>query len=116
MASETVPDFEDLQPVSVSDDGEESEIITLEPGEHIVGEVRTVEHDIGQYDNTLITLSRGIGDTVRMWSCTSINRQLDAAGLGPGDVIGVQKGDEQESFENDAGESVEYYPYEVRSL
>ena len=54
MATEDVPSFDDLEPVKVANDSEEddAELIKLEPGENLVGEIREIHRNLGEYNTT----------------------------------------------------------------
>lgn len=118
MASESVPSFDELETVNPSTDYEDEDVerIKLEPGESIVGEVREIRRNLGEFDSTLIFLARGLGDVVKMWSNGQIDRRLDAANVAEGDVIGIAKGEEEQSYTDDEGEVQDFYEFEVRVL
>lgn len=104
--------FDDLAPVETpDDDDEELEWIDLDEGDSIVGEIREIKENCGQYGSRVYKISRGLGDTVLMWGKASMDRQVDAADLGPGDVMGVLNTGEEFTTEN--GHSG--VRYEVRS-
>ncbi|GGN96725.1 hypothetical protein [Haloarcula pellucida] len=117
MATQETPSFDDLEPVeSNSDDDYDSEWIELEPGENVVGVIRDVVPNCGQYDTTVIELSRGIGDVVAMWSNNQIDNALDDNDLGEGDVVGIKHTEKTRTFTTDDGEEREYDVWEVRQL
>ncbi|WP_218836359.1 hypothetical protein [Halorarum salinum] len=77
-----------------------------------MAEVRHVEPNVGKFDNTVLHLTQE-GDPCRMWSNATIDRQLDAADVCPGETIGIKKSEEQYTYETDDGEEREAFDYEV---
>jgi len=120
MASQPTPSsFDDLQPVeqpNTNRDSEDAEWFDLEPGATIVGEIREVTPDCGEHDTTVLKLARGLGDVVLMWSNRQIDRQLEHNDLGEGDVIGIRKSEDTETFTTEDGETRTYHACEVRSV
>jgi hypothetical protein len=104
--------FDDLEPVESPDyEEEEVEWVDLEDGESIVGELREVRENCGDNNSRVYKIADEIGEPLKLlWGKASIDRQVDQADLGPGDVIGIRNtGD---SFETDNG--YEGTVYEVR--
>ena len=112
MAAEQKPaDFDALKPVETPDDDEELEWIDLDEGDSLVGEIREIKENCGQYDSRVYKIARGLGDVVLMWGKASIDRQVDSADLGPGVVVGIRNtGD---TYQTETGN--EGTEYEVRS-
>ena len=115
MATNETPSFDDLTPVS-NDFDDEAEEIELEPGENVVGEIRELNTGLGEYNSTLIHIARGIGDVVKLWSNRQIDAQMERAGLGVGDVVGIAKLEETATYTDGDGEETEYNLFEVREL
>lgn len=118
MATEETPSFDDLDPVEDpgTDTEDDAEWIELEPGESIVGELRSVRPNCGDYDTTVLEIARGLGDTVLMWSNGQIDRKLGHNDLGEGDVVGIRRTEETFTFENAEGEEQEANVWEVRTI
>jgi hypothetical protein len=51
-----------------------------------------------------------------MWSNATIDRALNAAEVGPGDTVGIRKGEDPYTYETDEGEEREAFDFEVRCL
>jgi hypothetical protein len=110
-------DFDSLTPVEEpnrDDDGEDDWVDSSEleePGFTLVGEVVRIDENMGQHNSRLYEIRVDLGHTRLLWGRASINRKVDAAGIGPGDVIGIRNtGD---TFETDNGTG---YEYDVRVL
>lgn len=118
MAAQDTPAFDDLETVEADDDSDdyETEWLELDPGESVVGELRSINPNCGQYNTTVLELARGLGDVVTMWSNGQIDRALDANDLGEGDVVGIIHTEESRTFTDDDGEETEYDLWEVRTL
>ncbi|MCL9812514.1 hypothetical protein [Natranaeroarchaeum aerophilus] len=118
MATQETPAFEDLEPVEPesNEDDYETEWIELDRGEKVVGEVRSVNPNCGDYNTTVLELARGLGDVVSMWSNGQIDRVFEEQELGEGDVVGILHTEETRSFVDDDGNEVEYDNWEVRVL
>ncbi|SFR85737.1 hypothetical protein SAMN05216559_0130 [Halomicrobium zhouii] len=118
MAANDTPDFDDLEPVEINEqeDDSDAEWLDLEPGESVVGEVRAVRPNCGQYDNTVIELARGLGDVVVMWSNGQIDRAFRVNDIGEGDVVGIKHTEDTATAENEDGEEYEFDIWEVRAL
>lgn len=108
--------FDELEPVN-NPDSEDSDKLSLEPGDAVVVELRAIEQNVGEFKNSRlhVTTDAGDGEFRWMWSNSQIDKKLAAADAGPGDVVGIKKSDEMVSFENDDGEKIEYYEFEVRA-
>lgn len=104
--------FESLAPVETTDDDdEEAEWLELDSTEQVVGEIREIKEDCGEFGSRVYKLSRGPGDVVLMWGKASIDLQVDAADLGAGDVVGIRNlGQKYETEEGNTGDE-----YEVRT-
>lgn len=117
MATEETPSFDDLDPVETPNDNDDDvPTINLDPGARLVAEIRHIERDVGKYGNSVLHMTRSDGELVKMWSNTTIDRKLDAAGVGPGDTVGIKKSEESYTYETDDGEQNEAYEFEVRVL
>lgn len=116
MASEQAPSFDDLDPVANDFEDDDAEQIQLEPGDNVVGEIRQIHTGLGEFNSTLLYIARGLGDVVKLWSNRQIDAQMEAAGLGVGDVIGIAKTEETATYTDDDGEETEYNIFEVRSV
>lgn len=118
MATQDTPSFDDLETVEADDDGNdyETEWIDLEAGETVVGEIRSVKPNCGQYDTTVLELARGLGDIVTMWSNQQIDRALEDNDLGEGDVVGIKHTEQTRTYTTDDGEERKYDVWEVRTL
>lgn len=105
--------FDDLKPVDTpDDDDEEAEWLDLDDGESVVGELREIRENCGEYGSRVYKIQTGIGEPVKLlWGKASIDRQVDAADLGPGSVLGILNTGEK--YETDNGYSG--VRYEVRS-
>ena len=114
MATEDTPSFDDLEPVQTADfDDDEAEWIDFEEGEIVTGDVVAVKENCGENDSRVYKLKTEVGHPpVLLWGKASINRQFDAADLGPGDYIGIKH--TGETFETDSG--YEGVVYDVRAL
>jgi hypothetical protein len=108
--------FDDLEPVSPREDGD---TVRLDPGESIVATVRHVQSNASKHGNDLLHLTTQEGEHVQMWSNATISRELEAADVGPGDVVGIRKEKEPYTYtvEGDDGEEEEReaYGFEVRA-
>ena len=122
MATENAPAFEDLTPINTSNanDDDEEPTLKLDAGEHVVAEVRYIEQNAGEFDNTLLHLTDTTGEVCKMWSNRTIDSAFQEKGVGAGDVIGIKKDEEPYTFEveNDDGEMEEReaYGFDVRLL
>lgn len=119
MATEEAPNFDDMEPVSVPSefDDSDAEWLDLEPGQAVVGEIRNINWNAGEYDSGCIELARGLGDVVVMWMNDDIRKAIKGDDLREGDVIGLKKSEEPSgSFENENGDETEKYDFEVRRL
>ena len=117
MAAQDTPAFDDLTPVKPGNDydDEEEGWIELDRGESVVGEIREISPNCGQYNTTVINLATGIGEVRPMWSNRQIDRALESRELAEGDVIGIKHTDETRSFTPDGeDEETEYDVWEVR--
>ena len=105
--------FDDLKPVDQpDDDGEDVEWLDLAAGDSVVGELREIRENCGEYGSRVYKIQTGIGEPVKLvWGKASIDRQVDAAELGPGSLVGIQNTGEE--YETDNGYSG--VRYEVRS-
>lgn len=100
--------FDDLNPVgSPNDEDEEVEWVDLDDGESIVGELREVRENCGEHDSRVYKLATDIGEPLKLlWGKASIDRQMDAADVAPGEVVGIKNtGD---TFETENGTGAEY--------
>lgn len=116
MASQPQMSFDDLEPVSSSttDDGEDEPTRKLDPGEEFVAEIRHIEREKGRFKNTLLHLTDvETSDPFTFWSNQTVDSALEQVDAGVGDVIGVRKSAEEQSYENDDGEEETFHPYEV---
>ncbi|MFC6613563.1 hypothetical protein ACFQAS_01085 [Halopenitus salinus] len=87
MSTQKTPAFDDLEPVEANteeQDDYDTEWIDLEPDENVVGEVRAITPNCGDYDTTVLEIARGLGDVVCMWSNKQIDRLLESNDLGEG--------------------------------
>lgn len=101
MAAKESDPFDALAPVDTPDDSDENaEWLDLEEGESVVGEIREIKENCGEYGSRVYKISRAPGDVVLMWGKASIDRQVDAADLGVGDVFGVRNTGEEYETEN----------------
>ena len=117
MTTRETPSWNDLDEVDdPSTDDEELPTIKLDPGERLMGDLVAIEQEVGEFDNTLLTIASESEGLVKFWSNGTIDRRLDRADAGPGDYIGLKKSDDAETYTDDDGEEVEYHPYEVRIL
>jgi hypothetical protein len=118
MASEGYRDFESLDPVETDEhdddraDWIESEAMN-EDGWTVVGEVVRIEQNAGEHNSRLYELQLDLGEYRVFWGRTSIDRQVDSAGISKGDVIGIRNTGDQ--FESKDGEHTGYV-YDVRML
>jgi hypothetical protein len=119
MASdhESRRDFDSLEPVDspeAQDDSEDDWVSSEEMAEEgwtIVGEVVRIDENRGDYDSRLYEIRVDLGETRLMWGRTSIDRKVDSAGIGPGDVIGIRNTGDEFETENGSG-----YVFDVREL
>lgn len=121
MAKSETPAFDDLEPVDATDSDEYSdddgEWLDLERGESVVGEIRGVTPNCGDYDTTVLELAVGIGEVKPMWSNRQIDRALESKDLEEGDVIGIKHTEEEQSFKpDDSDEFVTFDVWEVRAV
>ena len=115
MATNELPsddEFELIEPETDSQDYE-SEWIDIEPGEEVVGEIRAIKPNCGQYDTTVIELARGLGDIVAMWSNGQIDTTLETNEIGEGDVVKIEHTEETRSFTTEDGDEREYDVWNV---
>jgi len=118
MATQDTPSFDDLETVDTSDESDDydTDWLDLESGESVVGEIRAIKPNCGQYDTTVIELARGLGDIVAMWSNGQIDRALESNELGEGDVVGIKHTEETRTFTTDDGDEREFDVWEVRAM
>jgi len=107
--------FAALNPVETDYDeddlGDDSDDwLDLEDGESVVGELRKVREDCGEYGSRVYRISLGPGEEKLMWGNASVDRQIDQANVGRGDVIGIKN--TGETYETERGEGT---VYEVRT-
>jgi len=112
-AQDQSSDFDALEPVEVDDDtdDEDAEWIDLDEGESVVGEIREIKENCGDYDSRVYKIARGLGDVCLLWGKASIDRQIDSGDLGPGSVVGIKN--TGETYTTESGN--EGTRYEVRS-
>lgn len=108
-----MPAFDDLPEAETPDRDDDAALIDLDPGESVVGKLAHIERDTGENNNNMIHLIVE-GEPRKRWSNQTIDRELEKKDASPGDIVGLAKAEEQESFTNDDGEEVAYYPYDVR--
>jgi hypothetical protein len=91
-AQDQTSEFDALEPVepAADDDDDDAEWIDLDAGDSVVGEVREIKDNCGEYGNRVSKLSRGVGDNILMWGTASVDSQVDRADIGAGDVIGLK--------------------------
>jgi hypothetical protein len=107
--------FEELETVTESstDDNDNVPNIELnEPGDEFVGDVRHIERNVGKYDKMLVHVTVD-GEPRKYWCQAEVERKLERAGIGPGDTVGVRKSERSYTFENDDGEEIEAYEFDV---
>ncbi|MFC7142717.1 hypothetical protein ACFQMA_23140 [Halosimplex aquaticum] len=100
------PSFEDFPETEASDDGDAANWIDLEPGDEVVGLITDFNPDAGR--NGLVEI-----DGRPTWLTAGMKDRIIAA-LVEGAQIAIRKSEDDESFEDDDGEEVTYYPKEVR--
>lgn len=115
MASKEVPSFEDLTPVSPKTASGEEKQIKLDPGEDVVLKLRFAEQNAGRYGNTKLHVDDMDGETAIMWSNKTVDREMKAGEIGPGDIFGVKKAEESEEYEQN-GETKQSWDFEVRKF
>ena len=98
--------FGDLDEIEEPEQDNGGDWIDLEPGEEVAGEI-TAFNPLASYNGVAEI------DGVPMRLNATMRRKI-ISGLVVGEMIGVKKSDESESFENDDGEEQEYYPREIR--
>lgn len=108
--------FDDLTTVTDEPSGDEYDDVRViemnEPGDEFVGEVRHIERNVRKYDKMLVHVTVD-GEPAKYWAQREVERKLERADAGPGDVIGVRQTDRSYTFENDDGETVEAYEFDV---
>lgn len=93
--------FDFAEESNADDSDDDAEWLDLDEGDHVVGELREVKENCGEFDSRVYTISRGPGDEVLMWGKASIDRGIDNLEAEPGDVVFIQNTGEQ--FETDDG-------------
>ena len=83
-------------------DDDDAEWLDLEPGQHVVGELRDVKENCGKNNSRVYKLARGIGDLVLLWGNNSLDRRFDDEDFSKGDVIAIRC--TTETYTNDHGE------------
>lgn len=86
-------DFDALEKVddTTFDDSGDAEWFNFDDrGDTVLGEVRKIVENAGEYDTRVYELSTGVGEAVVFWGSAAIDRQVDRADIGVGDVIGVR--------------------------
>ncbi|ACO54897.1 ORF2 [Halorubrum pleomorphic virus 1] len=120
MSKSKTPNFDDMEVLDDTNDeydDSESEWIDLDRGESVVGEIREINPDCGDYGTTVLELSRGLGDNVCMWSNRQIDNKIEQHGLGVGEVVGIKHTDREQTFTPDGSdEPVKFDVYEVRAV
>ena len=115
MSKGKTPNIDDLSPVSNTSNDDEVEDLELEPGDSFVGEVRSIERGLGEYDSTLVHFAtEQLGEQRKYWLPGHVDAQFYEADIEEGDVVGLIKEEEPTSGENDDGEEFEYHRVEVR--
>lgn len=97
--------FDELEPVD-DDAADDGDWIDHEPGETITGVITDFDPFAGY--NGVVEING------RPYSLNESMTRDIASALATGAKIGISKSESQESFDND-GETVEYYPREVRA-
>jgi len=114
MSKGKTPSIDDLSPVSDTNEDDVPEL-ELEPGDSFVGEVRSIERNLGQYDSTLVHFStEKLGEQRKYWLPGHVDAQFYQADIEEGQVVGLIKDDDPTEVETDDGETVEYHRVEVR--
>lgn len=108
-----MPAFDDLPEAQTPDRDDDATKIDLDPGESVVGKLAHIERDTGEDNNNMIHLIVD-GEPAKKWSNQTIDRRLEEENASPGDLIGLQKHEEESTFPGDDGEDVVYYGYDVR--
>ncbi|MFA9516329.1 hypothetical protein ACERIT_03785 [Halopenitus sp. H-Gu1] len=120
MSTKKTPAFDDLDPVEANDDEQDeydTEWLDLDPGENVVGEIRAVTPDCGDYNTTVLEIARGLGDVVCMWSNNQIDRALEDNDLGEGDVVGIMCTEETRTYTPEGSDEEQTFNiWEVRAL
>lgn len=115
MSKGKAPSFDDLDPVEDSNGGDDAQDLELEPGDEFVGEVRSIERNLGDYDSTLVHFAtQELGEQRKWWLPGHVDAQFYQADIQEGEVIGLSKAEEPTETETDDGEMVEYHRVEVR--
>lgn len=97
-----------------SDTDDDAEWIELDQGEEVVGELRNIKPNCGDYDTTVLRISRGPGDEVLMWSNRQIDNRLEENDVGTGDVVRIVHTEETSTYTpEDADEPVEFDVYKT---
>lgn len=94
-------DYDDFETFSFPDD--ENETAT------VVGELLSVDEEIGKYDSTVYLMETPDGEKVMVWGNGSINAAFDPELIEIGDTVGIRQ--TGETYENDYGT---FAQYEVR--
>ena len=125
MSKGTTPSIDDLEPVSNNGRDDEVPELELEPGDSFVGEVRSIERGLGDYESTLVHFSSDeipLGEQRKYWAPGHVDAQFYGADVQEGDVVGLIKDEEPTKVRDDDGEIVldddgeeaEYHRVEVR--
>jgi hypothetical protein len=117
MSKGKTPDIDDLSPVSNDDNDDEAEDLELEPGDSFVGEVRSIQQNLGEFDSTLVHFSSDeipLGEQRKYWLPGHVEAQFYDAEIEEGQVIGLIKDEEPTEANPDDGDSFEYHRVEVR--
>ena len=115
MSKSKAPSFDDLDPVEDSNDSDDAQDLELEPGDEFVGEVRSIERNLGDFDSTLVHFAtEELGEQRKYWLPNHVDAQFYQADIQEGDVIGLSKAEEPTETETEEGDTVEYHRVEVR--
>ncbi|PSQ31652.1 hypothetical protein BRD16_01705 [Halobacteriales archaeon SW_6_65_46] len=103
---------------------DEQDAISLDPDEYLIGEVRHIERDVGEYGSDVIHLTltetdvSGFagGDMAPYWAGNTVSRKVTENDVGPGDLIGLRKDAEPYTYTGQDGEESEAYDFELRVL
>jgi|AntRauTorcE11898_2_1112593.scaffolds.fasta_scaffold13764_2 hypothetical protein len=115
MSKGKTPNIDDLSPVQNSNNEDEVEELELEPGDSFVGEVRSIERGLGDYDSTLVHFAtEQLGEQRKYWLPGHVDAQFYKADIEEGQVVGLIKDEEPTTGEDDDGEGFEYHAVEVR--
>lgn len=115
MSQGATPNIDDLSPASEPENDEVPEL-NLNPGESFVGNLLSIDHELGEYDSTLaIFLDPQLGEKRKMWLPGHVEAQFYSADIEEGDVVGLIKEEELTKVDTDDDETVEYNRIEVRT-